>query len=62
MALHKDFPQSPHAILDPGIRWFPTDEALRENSMDKLMPPLVAVLRRKVKEFRFRPDSYEVSF
>jgi type III restriction enzyme len=29
MALHKDFPQSPHAILDPGIRWFPADEALR---------------------------------
>jgi type III restriction enzyme len=52
MALHKDFPQSPYAILDPGIRWFPADEALRESSMDKLMPPLVPVLRRKVKEFR----------
>jgi len=52
MALHKDFPQSPHAVLDPGIRWFPADEALRESSMEKLMPPLVPVLRRKVKEFR----------
>ena len=52
MALHKDFPQSPHAILDPGMRWFPADEALRETSMEKLMPPLVAELRRKVKEFR----------
>jgi len=52
MALHKDFPQSPHAILDPGIRWFPADEALRESSMEKLMPPLVAELRRKVKGFR----------
>lgn len=52
MALHKDFPQSPHAILDPAIRWFPADEALRETSMEKLMPPLVAELRRKVKEFR----------
>ena len=52
MALHKDFPDSPHAILDPGIRWFPADEALREGSMEKLIPPLVAVLRRKVKEFR----------
>ena len=30
MALHKDFPGSPHAIPDPGIRWFPADEALRE--------------------------------
>ncbi len=52
MALHKYFPQSPHAILDPDIRWFPADEALRESSMEKLMPPLVAELRRKVKEFR----------
>ena len=52
MALHKDFPDSPHAILDPAIRWFPADEALRETSMDKLMPPLVAQLRKKVKEFR----------
>ena len=52
MALHKDFPQSPHAILDPDIRWFPVDEALRDSSMEKLMPPLVAELRRKVKEFR----------
>jgi type III restriction enzyme len=52
MALHPDFPDSPHAILNPEIRWFPADEALREISMDKLMPPLVASLRRKVKEFR----------
>ena len=52
MALHPDFPDSPHAILDPAIRWFPADEALRETSMDKLMPPLVAQLRKKVKEFR----------
>ncbi len=51
MALHKDFPQSPYAILDPGIRWFPADEPLREISMEKLMPPLVAELRRKVKDF-----------
>jgi len=52
MALHKNFPDSPHAILNPEIRWFPADEALRETSMDKLMPPLVAQLRKKVKEFR----------
>ncbi len=52
MALHKDFPQSPHATLDPGLRWFPADEALRDTSMEKLMPPLVAMLRKKVKEFR----------
>lgn len=52
MALHKDFPHSPHALLDPETRWFPADEALRESSYEKLMPPLVAQLRRKVKEFR----------
>jgi len=52
MALHTNFPDSPYAILDPDIRWFPADEALRETSMEKLMPPLVAQLRRKVKQFR----------
>jgi type III restriction enzyme len=52
VALHPDFPDSPHVILNPDIRWFPADEALRETGMDKLMPPLVPQLRRKVKEFR----------
>lgn len=52
MALHPDFPESPYAILDPAVRWFPADEALRETSMDKLMPPLVSQLRKKVKEWR----------
>lgn len=36
MALHKDFPDCPFAILDPSIRWFPADEALRETSMDNV--------------------------
>ncbi|TAK35201.1 MAG: type III restriction endonuclease subunit R [Chloroflexota bacterium] len=52
MALHPNFPDSPHAILDPSQRWFPADETLRESSMDKLMPPLVPQLRRLVKEWR----------
>lgn len=52
MALHPDFPESPYDILDPSIRWFPADEAMRDGSMDKLMPPLVSQLRRRVKEFR----------
>jgi type III restriction enzyme len=54
MALHPDFPDDPHAILDPAIRWFPADEALRESSMEKLMPPLVPELRRQVKAWRDR--------
>src|SRR3990172_2780095 len=52
MALHPNFPESPHAILDPAIRWFPADEALRESSSEKLMPPLVPALRRKVQQWR----------
>ena len=49
MALHKDFSKSPHAILNPDIRWFPADEALRESSYEKLLPPLVHELRKKAK-------------
>ena len=54
MALHPDFPESPHVILDPETRWFPADEALRESSYEKLLPPLVHELRRKVKTWRDR--------
>ncbi len=54
MALHPDFPDDPHAILDPAIRWFPADEALRDTSMEKLMPPLVPELRKQVKTWRDR--------
>ena len=56
MALHPEFPDSPHTILDPDICWFPADEALRDTAMEKLMPPLVAQLRMKVKEFRTKKD------
>lgn len=52
MALHPDFPQSPYEILDPEIRWFPADETLREQGYEKLLPPLVAALRKQVKTWR----------
>lgn len=52
MALHPDFPTSPHAILDPSIRWFPADEAMRETGLGKLLPPLVQELRKKVNAWR----------
>jgi hypothetical protein len=45
MALHKDFPDSPYAILEPDVRWFPADEALRETSMEKLKKLLGSNLR-----------------
>ncbi len=52
MALHPKFPHSPHVVLDPAVRWFPADEALRESSYDKLMPPLVHELRKEVMAWR----------
>ena len=48
MAIHPDFPPSLHSILNPDIRWFPDNGALRESSYDKFLPPLVHVLRKKV--------------
>lgn len=52
MALHPEFPRSPRDILPPGTRWFPADEVMRETSMDKLMPPFVDQLRRRVADWR----------
>ena len=52
MAIHPDFPSSPYAILSPDVRWFPADEALRESSYEKLLPPLVHTLRKKVRTWR----------
>lgn len=52
MALHKDFPQNPFKVLDPGIRWFPAAEDLREQGYEKLLPPFVSELRKIVKEWR----------
>jgi type III restriction enzyme len=52
MALHKDFPRDPYTILKPEIRWFPADEDLREKGFEKLIPPLVAELRKKVETWR----------
>jgi len=52
MALHPDFPDSPHVILDPETRWFPADEVLRDSSYEKLLPPLVHELRKKVHSWR----------
>ncbi len=34
MALHPDFPDSPHAVFEPDVRWFPADEALREKGYE----------------------------
>ena len=52
MALHPNFPQSPHEISDPSVRWFPADEELRDIGYGKLIPPLVHKIREKVKAWR----------
>ncbi|GEM_PF-4715263 len=53
IALHSQFPQSPHAPLHPGHRWFPGDDAIRESGgAEKLIPPLVDSIRRKVHVWR----------
>lgn len=52
MAIHPDFPTSPYAVLDPEIRWFPADEALRDTSYEKLLPPLVHKVRKAVHLWR----------
>ncbi len=52
MALHPGLPTSPNALLPPAQRWFPADESLRERSYEKLLPPLVAHIRREVQAWR----------
>ncbi|HMO47722.1 MAG TPA: DEAD/DEAH box helicase family protein [Rubrivivax sp.] len=52
MALHPDLPTSPYELLPPEQRWFPADESLRERAYEKLLPPLVANIRREVADWR----------
>ena len=52
MALHPNFPESPHEIIDPVVRWLPADETLRDTDYGKLLPPLVHKIREEVKTWR----------
>jgi len=52
MALHPEFPTSPYAVLLPDQRWFPAAEELRSTAYEKLLPPLVANIRREVSAWR----------
>lgn len=52
MAIHPDFPTSPYSILEPEIRWLPADESFHDASYEKLMPPMVHLLRKEVKKWR----------
>ena len=55
MALHKAFPHSPHVMLGSDFAGS-ADGVLRDTTMDKLTPPLVAELWRRVKNFRASRD------
>ena len=46
------FPQSPFQILDPNVRWAPSQEELQEKAYEQLIPPLVYRIRLGVKEWR----------
>ena len=52
MALHPRFPESPYAPLIADERWFPAAEELRETAYEKLLPPLVAKIRKEVEKWR----------
>src|SRR6478735_1456635 len=52
MALHPRFPLSPYEVLPPDVRWFPAAEEMRATAYEKLLPPLVANIRREVDGWR----------
>ena len=52
MALHPKFSESPYEIAPSDYRWFPAAEELRSTSYDKLLPPLVANIRKEVETWR----------
>ncbi len=54
MALHPDFPESPHAIIDPKVRWLPDQSLLFDMEYGMLLPPLVQKIREQVKTWRDR--------
>lgn len=52
MALHPNFPESPYAPLLADERWFPAAEELRQTAYEKLLPPLVAKIRKELQAWR----------
>jgi type III restriction enzyme len=52
MSLHPEFPSSPYSPLVPEQRWIPADETLRDIAYEKLLPPLVAKVRREIYDWR----------
>lgn len=48
MALHPNFPDSPHEIIDPSVRWLPDNQTLRDTDCGKLLAPLVHKIREEI--------------
>ena len=57
MALHPDFPDSPHEVIDPSVRWTPDATQLPIMGIGMLLPPLVQKIRESVKTWR--DDNYK---
>ncbi len=56
MPLHPEFPESPHEIIDPSVRWTPDVAQMPLTGMGTLLPPLVQKIRDAVKTWR--DDNY----
>ncbi len=52
MPIHPDFPRDPYVVIDPSMRWYPGTDDLSEADAHKLIPPLVAEIRKGVDNWR----------
>jgi type III restriction enzyme len=52
MPLPKNFPTSPHEILEPSVRWYPGTENLLADGRYAHLPPLVQKIREEIYEWR----------
>ena len=57
MPLPPEFPESPHEIIDPSVRWTPDAAQLQLFTNGLLLPPLVQKIRENVKTWR--DDNYK---
>ena len=57
MALHPDFPDSPHEVIDPSVRWTPDAALFPGIALGMLLPPLVQKIREAVNTWR--DDNYK---
>src|SRR5271165_5538946 len=63
MALHPNFPDSPFVILDPSIRWFPADEALRTATSYNTasLPTAVTLGSNDSDAFQYDPNTLRLT-